>query len=101
MPGLDLLLRWWLEALIQCRKFAHRVVVQRKADAQPRAGGGAEADDVLLSVTVIMPDSAAVASSVWFSDQNVHNPKSSGQLALGLAVTAGVVTAPKTKKPYR
>jgi hypothetical protein len=44
-------------------------------------------------VTVIMPDSAAVASSVWFSDQNVHISKISGQLALGLAATAGVVTA--------
>jgi hypothetical protein len=41
---------------------------QRQAEAQPLASGGAEADDVLLTVTLIMPGAAAVASSDWLGN---------------------------------
>ena len=34
------------------------------AQAQPLASGAAEADDAVLSVTLIMPDAADVASNV-------------------------------------
>ena len=75
----------------------HTASAERKAEAQPLGSGGAEADDVLLSVTVIMPGAAAVASSDWFSDPNVSLSKHSGQLARELAATAGVVTALETQ----
>ena len=40
-------------------------LAERKAEEQPREGGGAEAENVLLPVTVMMPGTAAVASGVW------------------------------------
>jgi hypothetical protein len=75
---------------------SYTLASERIAEAQPLGSGGVEADDVLLSVTVIMPGAAAVASSDWFSDPNVSLSKNSGQLARELAATAGVVTAPET-----
>jgi hypothetical protein len=58
IPRVHLGVVWW-----RLHRFA-----ERKAEAQPLTSGGAEADDVLLSVTVIITGAAAVASSVWFAN---------------------------------
>jgi hypothetical protein len=47
-------------------------VAQRSAEAQPLERGGTEADDVVISVTLILSSAAAVASSAWFADQSIY-----------------------------